>query len=86
LNVYLAVPKLPFMISIAEAAREVRERASLLAMQSVKLEDALRRILAEDITADCDLPPFDRSQMDGYAVRAADVQATPANLDRKSVV
>ncbi|MDX6577647.1 MAG: molybdopterin molybdotransferase, partial [Blastocatellia bacterium] len=35
---------------------------------------------AEDIIADCDLPPFDRAQMDGYAVRAADVATTPARL------
>ena len=37
-------------------------------------------ILAEDIVADTDLPPFDRAQMDGYAVRAADVETTPARL------
>ncbi len=38
------------------------------------------RILAEDIIADSDLPPFDRAQMDGYAVRAADVARVPARL------
>ena len=38
------------------------------------------RVLAEDVIADCDLPPFDRAQMDGYAVRAEDVAATPARL------
>ena len=31
------------------------------------LADACGRILAEDIIADTDLPPFDRAQMDGYA-------------------
>lgn len=41
---------------------------------------ALGRVLAEDILADSDLPPFDRSQMDGYAVRASDVQDTPSRL------
>jgi molybdenum cofactor synthesis domain-containing protein len=40
----------------------------------------LGRFLAEDIIADCDLPPFDRSQMDGYAVRAEDVKTVPAQL------
>src|SRR5260370_2887873 len=38
------------------------------------------RVLAEDIIADSDLPPFDRAQMDGYAVRAADLAKTPARL------
>jgi molybdenum cofactor synthesis domain-containing protein len=44
------------------------------------LGDALGRVLAEDIIADSDLPPFDRAQMDGYAVRAEDVSTTPARL------
>lgn len=44
------------------------------------LGDSLDRVLAEDVIADCDLPPFDRAQMDGYAVRAADVSRTPARL------
>jgi len=35
---------------------------------------------AEDVVADSDLPPFDRAQMDGYAVRASDVQTVPAKL------
>jgi len=38
------------------------------------------RVLAEDIVADTDLPPFDRAQMDGYALRAADVVKVPARL------
>jgi molybdenum cofactor synthesis domain-containing protein len=46
----------------------------------VALDDACGRILAEDIIADTDLPPFDRAQMDGYAVRAADVLHPPARL------
>jgi molybdenum cofactor synthesis domain-containing protein len=46
----------------------------------VRLPDSRSRILAEDITADTDLPPFDRAQMDGYAVRAEDVASSPARL------
>ncbi|HKP47293.1 MAG TPA: hypothetical protein VJT50_11880, partial [Pyrinomonadaceae bacterium] len=61
------------MISVAEAIELVKQRTSLLAIERVELPDALGRILAEDIVADCDLPPFDRSQMDGYALRANDV-------------
>jgi molybdenum cofactor synthesis domain-containing protein len=38
------------------------------------------RVLAQDIVADSDLPPFDRSQMDGYAVRAEDVKSAPVRL------
>lgn len=41
---------------------------------------ALGLVLAEDIVADRDLPPADRSAMDGFAVRAADVVRAPATL------
>src|SRR5207237_5419553 len=51
-----------------------------LPTESVALADSLGRILAEEIVADSDLPPFDRAQMDGYAIRAADVANTPARL------
>ena len=39
---------------------------------AVPLQEALGRILAEDLVADVSLPRFDRSAMDGYAVKAAD--------------
>ncbi|MBC8201125.1 MAG: molybdopterin molybdotransferase MoeA [Planctomycetes bacterium] len=44
-------------------------------IESVDLASAARRILAEDIVADRDLPPFNRSQMDGYAVVASEVKS-----------
>ena len=68
------------MISVAEAIRLVREQTSALSSEPVALENARGRYLAEDIVADSDLPPFDRSQMDGYAIRADDAQQAPARL------
>ena len=44
------------------------------------MEGALGRVLAGDVVADSDLPPFDRAQMDGYAVRAADTAGAPVRL------
>jgi len=46
----------------------------------ISLSEAYGRILAEDLAADRDYPPFDKSLMDGYAVRAVDVRETPAEL------
>ncbi len=43
-----------------------------LQAETVPLEDALGRILAKDVYASFDQPPFDRSPLDGYAVRAED--------------
>jgi len=68
------------MIPVADANQIVLDQTTTLPAESVALADALGRILAEDIVADTDLPPFDRAQMDGYALRAADVASTPARL------
>lgn len=68
------------MIPVSEAITVVVQRTTKLGLESVVLSDALGRVLAEDIIADTDLPPFDRAQMDGYAVRAQDVSTTPARL------
>jgi molybdopterin molybdotransferase len=68
------------MIPVAEAIQIVLAHTTNLAAESIALADALGRILAEDTIADSDLPPFNRAQMDGYAVRAADVANTPAPL------
>ncbi|HXG68838.1 MAG TPA: gephyrin-like molybdotransferase Glp [Blastocatellia bacterium] len=68
------------MISVDQALRIVLEKVEPLGVETVALEDAFRRILAEEIRADIDLPPFDRARMDGYAVRSADVATAPVTL------
>src|SRR5919107_4570265 len=68
------------MIPVEEAIRIILEKAAALPFESVPLEDALGRVLAEDVASDTDLPPFDRAQMDGYAVRSEDLSETPARL------
>ena len=68
------------MISVAEAIQIVRQQTQTLPVERVPLPHALGRVLAQDIVADSDLPPFDRSQMDGYAVRAVDAVAAPVRL------
>ena len=68
------------MISVAEAIQIVRQQTALLSTEQVRIEQALGRVLAEDVVADTDLPPFDRAQMDGYAVRADDVKEVPVRL------
>jgi molybdopterin molybdotransferase len=68
------------MISVSDAIRVVQNQTKPLGTEHVNLAHAVGRFLAEDIVADSDLPPFDRAQMDGYAVRAADVTNTPTRL------
>jgi molybdopterin molybdotransferase len=74
---------LPFdndMITIDEAYRRVIANLPSPRVEEIPFTDAFGRILAEDLTATCDLPPFDRSVMDGYAVRAEDVRHCPVDL------
>ncbi|HEY0407106.1 MAG TPA: gephyrin-like molybdotransferase Glp [Pyrinomonadaceae bacterium] len=68
------------MIPVAEAISIIEEQAERLPPETIALEDALARVLAEDAIADSDLPPFDRAQMDGYAVLASDTQSAPVRL------
>ena len=68
------------MISVAEAVQIVRQQTKTLGTEKVDLPNALGRVLAQDVVADTDLPPFDRSQMDGYAVRASETTSAPVSL------
>jgi len=63
------------MIDMDEAWALIAERATALASERTALEQALGRVLATDVASDIDLPPFDNSAMDGYAIRATDTDA-----------
>jgi len=68
------------MIEFEQAVATVREHVGPLPASEAALTESLGLVLAWDMAAEEDMPPFDRSAMDGYAVRAADVAATPATL------
>lgn len=68
------------MITVDQALGIVLEHVEPLGTEAVAIEQAHRRILAEDVRSDIDLPPFDRARMDGYAVRASDVTSVPVTL------
>lgn len=68
------------MISVAEAIAKVKSGFSLLAQEQVSLENALGRVLANDLTSRLSHPPVAVSAMDGYAVRAEDVKTVPVTL------
>jgi molybdopterin molybdotransferase len=72
------------LLNVDLAVRQILEGISPLPAESVNIEHALGRVLAEDIRAAVSLPPFANSSMDGYAVRTEDVanasQDTPIQL------
>ena len=64
-----SAPPLP----VHEAQKRILDRVRALGPERVPLTAALGRVAAEEATAELDLPPWDNSAMDGYAVRASDV-------------
>jgi molybdopterin molybdotransferase len=75
------------LLPVVEAERLIAERVKPVAgFETVALRDALGRVLAQDIVAPVNVPPFDNSAVDGYAVRGEDLDAeremTLAIVDR----
>ena len=68
------------MMTPAEAARIIIEQFRPLGEERRPLRLALDAVLAEDVTSPIDLPPWDNSAMDGYAVRSADLGAGDTEL------
>ena len=70
-----------------EAERRFHEVLDLspLEAEEIPLSDALGRMLARDILAPVDVPSFDRSNVDGFAVRAEDTYGATENQPRSNV-
>ena len=72
------------MLNIEEALKAILDHATPLTPVTMALDDAVDLVLAEDVTARGNVPPFANSAMDGFAVIAADLQqaseATPIRL------
>ncbi len=68
------------MISVEQALERVLEAVVPAVSESVALGQAQGRVLAEDVVAGLDLPPWDNSALDGFAVVASDTVPAPARL------
>jgi molybdopterin molybdotransferase len=62
------------MITVEEALDKILCHIQPLGSEKVSLLEALRRVIAEDIYANRDVPPLDNSGMDGYAVKNLDIK------------
>lgn len=80
------------LITVEEASTVIRENLGVgeLKVELIPLTDALGRVLAEDVVSPLDVPGFDRSTVDGYAVRAEDTftadETKPVTLKLKGRV
>jgi molybdopterin molybdotransferase len=67
-------------LKISEALRVIFESIARLDAEPVALAQSLGRVLAQDILANRDLPPYDVSAMDGFAVQSRDLASAPVIL------
>src|SRR5438094_4158820 len=72
------------MLTFEQALSLVKEKVAGAGIgpcpETLSLDQVRGRVLAEDVKADRDYPPFDRSTRDGYAVRSSDLAGVPVTL------
>lgn len=71
----------PHAVTLDEALQIIRSKCTVLDTRRVSLKEACQRILREDVLAKEDAPPFDRSAVDGFAVRMNDPSTQFTVLD-----
>jgi molybdopterin molybdotransferase len=74
------------MLNYKEARQQIISLAKSFGTETIGLEDADGRVLSEDIYADRDYPPFNRSAMDGYAIHTNDWEAGIRNFKLQQVI
>ena len=71
----------PGLISVEQAVERILSQATAIPeTETVDILDALNRVLAEDLTSAIDVPGYDNSAMDGYAVHSEDCQSAGSEL------
>ena len=76
----------PGLLPVEEALARLMAlaaQAPIAEVEQVPLSEAEGRVLAEPLLASLDLPPWDNSAMDGYALRLADWQGEPLVVSQK---
>jgi molybdopterin molybdotransferase len=68
------------MLEFEEALRAILSRARPSATEKVLIDNSIGRVLMEDIYSMIEMPPFNKSAMDGYAVKVSDIKDAPVKL------
>lgn len=69
------------MLSVQDACELIVKGHTVLGVETVSLENALGRVLDQDLVAKITQPPFPASAMDGFAVNSSDLNELPVHLD-----
>src|SRR5688572_19291807 len=76
----MSEPDVAKLMTVAQAVAVIDAARVTPRVVIAPLAEAHGLVLAEELRCDRDYPPFEKSLMDGFAVRCADVQAIPAEL------
>lgn len=82
----MSEPDVASLLSVSQAIQIIDQTPLMPRMERRKLLDARGCVAASDLVADRDYPPFDKSLMDGFAVRAEDVETVPVILRRVGTI
>jgi len=74
------------MVKFEEALKKIHGKTKRLPPVDLALEETIGRVLAENIRSEYDIPPFNKSAMDGYALRAGDLKSVPEKLKCAGVI
>ena len=77
---FFSYTRMPCMVSVEEARKAILAKVEVLPAEKVFLTEAIGRCLAEDVISAIDIPPWDNSAMDGYAVKLKDIVSVPVRL------
>jgi molybdopterin molybdotransferase len=69
----LKTENLPDMLEYKDALQLILSSAKLMPLEKVELRNSLKRVLATDVVYNTDMPPFNKSAMDGFACRQSDL-------------
>src|SRR5512142_3547727 len=70
------------LLSVDQARERILSQFQPVTTETLVLTECSHRVLAQDILATSDLPPFDNSSMDGFAIRAEDVEESSNDSPR----
>lgn len=68
------------MITYEAALKNILENTRVLPAEKVRIEDSAGRVLRENVYSEVNMPPFDKSAVDGYALRSQDARKIPTVL------
>jgi len=81
------------VIKFEKAIQIIKENIILLGTEEINIKESLNRVLRQDVISDLDMPPFNKSAMDGYACRNKDIgneleviETIPAGESPKNVI